>query len=701
MTTRSPARDPRRSRHRRAHVALYALTALVLLAMLLLQGFTAHRVGASGTGGTAAAAAPFAGARPFLALRGGRLRPIGVAPGRRVALTFDDGPSSWTPRIAQLLHADHVPATFFVIGSQAARDPGAVLEEVRDGFTVGNHTFTHVDPSRVSAFEARLQVGMTESVVAGITGAAPRFFRPPYSSTPEAVTTQELPALMAIARRGYVITLADYNSEDWRRPGVQAIVRNAMPRGGRGGVVMFHDGGGDRSQTLAAVRELVPRLRHEGYRFVSLSTLSGVPPSRVEIPVGRFARLRGELLVAALAAARWTTRILTAVVIAVGALTALRMLCLLALALRQSRRPTPVDPSFTPAVSVVVPAFDEAVTIGRTVTSLAASDYPQVEVIVVDDGSTDGTSLAVEALGLPAVTVVGQPNSGKAAALRRGVATAAHDVIVMVDADTQFEPQTLRQLVQPLADPRVGAVSGNTKIGNRTRLLGRWQHIEYVMGFNLDRRMYELLDCMPTVPGAIGAFRRQALDAVGGISGETLAEDTDITIALGRAGWRVRYAPDARAWTEAPSTIRSLWRQRFRWAYGTLQSIWKHKRALVSRDPGPAGRRALPYLALFQIALPFFAPLVDLFAVFGLLFLDPVPIALYWLGFNALQLGLAVVAFRLDREPLGPLWTLPLQQFVYRQLMYLVVLEAVVAAVQGVPQPWQRAARTGEVTVGA
>ena len=238
-------------------------------------------------------------------------------------------------------------------------------------------------------------------------------------------------------------------------------------------------------------------------------------------------------------------------------------------------------------------------------------------------------------------------------------------------------------------------MSGNTKVANRGGLLGRWQHIEYVMGFNLDRRLFEVLRCMPTVPGAVGAFRRQALSDIGGVSGVTMAEDTDVTLAIGRAGWHVAYAPDARAWTDAPATLGDLWRQRYRWAFGTLQAVWKHAAALWRPGEGRIGRRALPYLLLFQIVLPLLGPLVDVFALYGLLFLDPLTVAAYWLGFTALQLLTAVYAFRLDREPLRPLWALPLQQFVYRQVMYLVLIESLISALRGLRIGWQRVRRTG------
>jgi cellulose synthase/poly-beta-1,6-N-acetylglucosamine synthase-like glycosyltransferase len=387
----------------------------------------------------------------------------------------------------------------------------------------------------------------------------------------------------------------------------------------------------------------------------------------------------------------------------VGILFAVRVVLVLGLAgyqLRSQKRRPPV-PDYLPPVVVVVPAYNESVGIERAIRSLADSDYPDYEVIVVDDGSTDDTADIVEGLELDRVRLLRKANGGKASALNAGIDASSAPVVVMVDGDTVFEPEALRRLVQPLGDSSVGAVSGNTKIGNRGGFLGRWQHIEYVTGFNLDRRMYEVLQCTPTVPGAIGPFRRDALTEVGGVPGDTLAEDTDLTLAIGLTGRRVLYAADAYAWTEAPSSLGDLWQQRYRWSYGTMQAVWKHKGALLTRNPRERriGRLALPYMILFQILLPIVAPLIDVFALYGLLFRNAVPVLAFWLGFNALQLLLATFAFRMDKESLKPLWALPLQQFVYRQLMYMVIIESTVSALVGARAHWRHLTRTGDVQV--
>jgi cellulose synthase/poly-beta-1,6-N-acetylglucosamine synthase-like glycosyltransferase/peptidoglycan/xylan/chitin deacetylase (PgdA/CDA1 family) len=704
-----PSEGPRRvaalrSRLRNppGHWKLLGACLVLLGALITFQGFCTHTIGA-GTEASAdlQAGAPLNGSRPLLVARGEELRSPQPDPGKRIALSFDDGPDPpWTPKILELLRRERVPGTFFMIGSQAARHPDLVRDVERAGEEIGNHTFTHAGMSTGPGWLRRAEVELTEAVLVGITGHYPRFIRPPYSATSDAVTPRTERALAKAAGARYIIALADYDSNDWKRPGVANIVRNATPPAGRGGVIMFHDGGGDRSQTVAALALIIPKLRAQGYSFVLLREMLGLTRAEAEPAAPWLDRARGTAFLWAVEMAFWVTSALGWIILAIGILVVARALFVLALAPVQVRR-TRSRPSvrFQPSVAVIVPAYNEAVGIERTVRSLIGTDYPHLEVIVVDDGSTDGTGELVEALGLPDVRLIRRANGGKAAALSTGVLATEAEIVVMVDGDTVFEPDTIANLVQPLADPTVGAVSGNTKVGNRSGLLGRWQHIEYVMGFNLDRRMYEVLQCTPTVPGAIGAFRRSVLIEVGGVSSDTLAEDTDLTLSVGRRGHRVLYTEYARAWTEAPSTFGGLWRQRYRWSFGTMQAVWKHRGAMVSRDRNDRriGLRALPYMISFQILLPLVAPMIDLFALYGLIFNETLLVLAFWLGFNLLQLMIAVIAFRLDGESLRPLWALPLQQFVYRQLMYLVIIESTISALVGARASWRTTPRTGDV----
>jgi cellulose synthase/poly-beta-1,6-N-acetylglucosamine synthase-like glycosyltransferase/peptidoglycan/xylan/chitin deacetylase (PgdA/CDA1 family) len=633
-------------------------------------------------------------------------------PARTVALTFDDGPDPrWTPRILDVLAKYHVPATFFVIGTQVIRHPDVARRMVREGHDLGVHTFTHPDMTELPAWRRRAEYAQTEMAISHTTGTGTRLVRMPYSAGVDSIDDKNWKAFQEAAQLGYVNVFSDVDSDDWSRPGVDSIVRNATPHGERGAVVLLHDAGGDRSQTVAALDRLIPALKARGYRF---STVSGAMPemSRTALhgtsasgPVPDPAAIaaddwRASAIVWGIRAADGLVKAFWGVLIAVGALTLLRTLFLCVYAISHARRRRRPDWSWgepvTEPVSVIVPAWNEREGIVGTVRSLVASTQ-EVEVVVVDDASTDGTAGVTESLKLPGVRVVRVPKGGKAAALNTGIALSTHPILVMVDADTVVEPEAIHRLVQPFADSTVGAVAGNVKVGNRRSLVARWQHIEYVIGFNLDRRLYERFDCIPTVPGALGAFRRLAVDAAGGVTDDTLAEDTDLTIAVHRGGWRVVYVDDARSWTEAPATVGQLWRQRYRWSYGTMQALWKHRAGL--RDPGRPGRfgrRGLPLLALFTVVLPLLAPLVDIFAVYGIFFLDRAETLIAWAAVMVIQILTAVLAFRLDRESLRPLWVLPLQQIVYRQLMYLVLVHSMVTAVTGGRLHWHKLNRTGE-----
>jgi len=683
----------------RAHWVLLLLTVVVLLVELAFDGYVRH-VGAEGVGRPVAShgAAALAGAGPVLASApdGGlasRSMPAGT-----IALTFDDGPDPrWTPQILDVLARHHAHATFFAIGSQVNAHPELARRIVVEGHELGGHTFTHVPLTAVSAWQRRWELSLTRSAIAGATGHQVTSMRPPYSSEPDAVTAADLAVYQEVVRGGYRVVLADRDTRDWARPGVAPIVEAATPTGTAGAVVMMHDGGGERSQTVAALDQLLKTLAGR-YRFTTITEGLGLPPGNPPAATGD--QLRGDALrwtqaTSGLAAAVTTTLLKVALVLALARL--LLQVSAARIHARRTRRRRNQGRRYVGSVSVIVPAYNEAATILATVRSLAANDYPRFEILVVDDGSTDGTADLVRRERLRGVHVISQPNAGKAAALNTGLAYARGDLMVFVDADTVLASDAIGRVVQPLLDPQVGGVSGNTKVANRRGVLGRLQHLEYVVGFNLDRRLFELGECMPTIPGAIGAFRREALESVGGVSGVTLAEDTDLTMSVIRAGWRVVYEDSAIAWTEAPASLRQLWRQRYRWCYGTMQAMWKHRRSMVQRGPaGRLGRRGLGYLLLFQVLLPLTAPAVDGYAVYGLAFLPLWQVAAVWLGYTALATLTTAYALHLDRESLRPLWTIVVQQVVYRQLLYLVVVQSLITAVVGARLGWTRVPREGE-----
>jgi cellulose synthase/poly-beta-1,6-N-acetylglucosamine synthase-like glycosyltransferase len=265
---------------------------------------------------------------------------------------------------------------------------------------------------------------------------------------------------------------------------------------------------------------------------------------------------------------------------------ALRLVVYNALALL--RRPRGgIDPDFQPPVTIIVPAFNEETVIANCLRSLLRSDYWPLSILVVDDGSTDRTSQVVRELASeePRIRLQIQPNGGKWSAINRALALIDTPIFVVADADSMFLPDTVRWLVQDFRDERVGAVAGVVEVGNRGSLLTSLQNLEYVVSQSVFRRAQEMIEGIGVVPGAIGAWRTEAVRRAGLMSEDTITEDADLTVAVHRAGYRVRMQENARSVTEAPEVVKAFMRQRLRWTFGMLQVAWKHKRATLEGRP--------------------------------------------------------------------------------------------------------------------
>jgi GT2 family glycosyltransferase len=609
---------------------------------------------------------------PVLEMGDDSVRSAPGTPGTVGIALVDTGSDAVRRDVAAVLFRHRAPATWFVTGRAVLDDRGLVADARAAGGEIGVTGFSGHDLAALPAWRTRVELSSAQAALAAAARITTPLLLVPSSATRDAVDLAAIDTARHAAQQGYVFV----SGSEPEAAGESDIA-----------VVVL-----DRSAP-ARLEALLTRLSAADLRPVTVSELTGMDPAAVNVPAGWWARVNA----VAVTTAVWSASLVTAVVdllfLPLAVLMSARALIAVVLAVAHSRkRPTPHP--WTGPVTVIVPAYNEAAGIEAALHSLVGSDWPYgLSVIVVDDGSTDDTAHIVAGLGLPGVYLLRQINQGKPAALNAGLAVATTDVVVLVDGDTMFQPDTVAELVAPFSDPRVGAVSGNAKVLDRTTLLGRWQHIEYVMGFNLDRRLLASVGAIATVPGAVGGFRTDALREVGGVSDDTIAEDTDLTIALQRARWRVAYQDQAIAWTEAPSTVGDLWRQRYRWCYGTLQATWKHRRAVVEgRSIGLIG---LPYALMFQVVVALLGPVVDVAALYGLLTSQARTVAVAWLGFSAAQLVLAAFAFRLDREPLRPLWAVPLQQLVYRQLMYLVVVQSVAAALAGTRLRWHKLRRLG------
>ncbi|HEY3257490.1 MAG TPA: glycosyltransferase, partial [Gemmatimonadaceae bacterium] len=639
----------------------------------------------------------------------------------RVALTFDDGPDSrWTPAILDTLASRRAPATFFLIGTSVERHIPLARRIVAEGHEFGNHTFTHPNLALTSPFVTRLELDANERLLEAVFDRRSAFFRPPYFGDAEPTTADELVPVSIAADLGYVTAGLHVDSDDWKGLPAERIVQIVLERRHRGNVVLLHDGGGDRTQTVAALGPIIDSLRARGDTLVLLSDLAGftreeaMPPLPASSAVTRLIELASFGVIGGL---DWGMHWILLIAVALGAG---RLIVIIALALihrygRRRRR----DPAYAPSLSVIVPAFNEALVINRTIASLLAQDYTgQVEIIVVDDGSSDATYAVTRTQYADErrVTIYAKPNGGKASALNYGIARARGEIVIGLDADTLFRRNTLRRLVAPLADPSVGAVAGNAKVGNRINVITRWQAIEYVVSQNLDRRAFSLLNCITVVPGAVGAWRKSLVEQVGGFSEDTLAEDQDLTLAVRRNGGSIAYADDAIAYTEAPDTFRGLARQRFRWSFGTLQCMWKHRDALFRRRYGTLGWVAMPNVWLFQLLFTALSPIADLLFLWSLVSVWLVKqqhgdtyavtnleqVLTFYAVFLAVDWITAVIAFLAEPgEDRSLTWLVFLQRFAYRQIMYWVLLRSFVAAIRGHIVGWGKLERKSTVEVPA
>ena len=650
------------------------------------------------------------------------IRRVGAVP-HTLALTFDDGPDSqWTPQILDILKEKNVKATFFIIGANAEAHPGLVQRILAEGHEIGNHTFTHPNLAETSIGADEVELNATQRLFEALTGRSMRMFRPPYLGDAEPSNKDEIVPVEIAQDLGYITIGVHVDTLDWEKlppAEMMKLVNQEITDPNpdfRGNVILMHDGGGDRSQTLALLPQLIDQLRARGYRFVPVSQLAGLTRDQAMPRLAPSALLYADRLV--FLTLSWIGSALYYCFLAAIILGIARLLMLCGLSLWNRRKATADESQPESAVhipvSVIIPAYNEEKVIVSTVARILSSDYRDLEIIVVDDGSRDKTAdLVREYFGDNAkVILISVPNGGKANALNAGLTRAKGDVVVALDADTEFEQQTISRLVRWFTDPDIGAVAGNAKVGNRVNMITRWQALEYIVAQNLERRALAALNTLTVVPGAVGAWRRPALALSGGFPTDTLAEDQDLTIALQRAGFKVRFDASAVAWTEAPATLRGLAKQRFRWAFGTLQCLWKYRDVTFNPRCGVLGMVALPQVWLFQILLTALAPIADLLLIWQLLtqwiayiqhgaeFSNDslVTVLIYYCVFMVVDLAAATFGFLMERrENWNLLWWLMLQRFGYRQLMYYVVVRSIATALRGALVGWGKLERAGTV----
>jgi cellulose synthase/poly-beta-1,6-N-acetylglucosamine synthase-like glycosyltransferase/peptidoglycan/xylan/chitin deacetylase (PgdA/CDA1 family) len=665
-------------------------------------------------------------------------RKYGTQDSMKLVLTFDDGPDpNYTPRILDILSKYHVPATFFVIGINAENNIPLVKREFKEGHEIGNHTFTHPNIAKVSQRRAILEMESTRLLIECITGRSTIMFRAPYNADFEPEKWEELIPVAIARKQNYLDIGESIDPLDWE-PGVTAdsIVertirgKDEMTRQGlSGSIILLHDAGGDtRESTVEALPRIIEYFQKRGFHFTTVADILGKTRDEMMPPVPKgsgYYLLQVNYYFAELG--YWSSHILFSTFVVFMLLSVSRVLFIAVIATKEFFREkkyalaawwTPEGVG-APLVSIIVPAYNEEINAMGSVESLLNGDYPNFEIIFVDDGSVDATYERVNQAFAdnPKVKVYSKPNGGKASALNYGISRSDAEFVICIDADTKLLPNAVSRLVMHFGDNKgyrlkqggttgetagtgmVGAVAGNVKVGNQVNLLTRWQAIEYISSQNFDRKAFAYLNAITVVPGAIGAFRKRAIEEAGGFTTDTLAEDCDLTIRILRCGYTVENDNLAIAMTEAPETLKQFFKQRFRWSYGVMQTFWKNRDAMLNWKYRWLGYAALPNILIFQYIIPFVIPLADFFMIVGLLTGNASKIGGYYLVFMLVDLLVALLAFCFEREKLTRLlWLIP-QRLIWRWLTWLVLFRAVRRALKGELQHWGVLKRTGNVKV--
>jgi len=651
-----------------------------------------------------------------------------------VALSFDDGPDpKWTPKILDILRNKGVKGTFMLIGAEAQENVGVMKRIVREGNEIGNHTYSHPDISEISQRQLDLEVKLTERLFASKLGIQPLYFRPPYDIDEEPDTDDQAEPVVRIQQEGFTIIGNKLDTDDWNehpRKSPAEITQSILAQLDtmktkpqfRGSIILLHDGGGNRQPTVDALPVLIDALRAHGYTIVPVSALMGKTTAEVMPKLTFQQYLRALPDSVAFSGAALVAKFIVLVFFLGDVLMSARLLIIGFLAIiDRLRKPRKADSAYNPRVAVLIPAYNEETVITRTIRSVLNSDYKNLHVIVIDDGSSDRTyDVAREAyaaeIAAGHVQVLTKENAGKAAALNYALDRLTEEIYVGIDADTVIAPDAISKLIYHFEDPRIGAMAGNAKVGNRVNLWTRWQALEYITSQNFERRALDLFHVVTVVPGAIGAWRTAPVKAAGGYPLNTVAEDADLTMNLLEQGYWVNYEDRSLAFTEAPIDARGLMRQRFRWSFGTLQAVWKHRAAFIRNKA--MGLFALPNILIFQMFLPLVSPFIDVMFLAGIVtyftnrYYHPEAasaasfekLLAYFGAFMLIDFVTSSIAFSLERRHpanKGDGWLLFhiwLQRFAYRQVFSLVLFKTLKRAIDGKPFNWDKIQRTAKMS---
>ena len=361
-----------------------------------------------------------------------------------------------------------------------------------------------------------------------------------------------------------------------------------------------------------------------------------------------------------------------------------------------------------PSVSVLIPAWNEEIGIIKTIKSVLNTEYPRLQVVVINDGSTDGTDERVTRFiadydrkkhAGTEIKYLNLPNGGKARAMNRALSHAEGEIVITIDADSVMAPDTIANMVKHFDNPSVGGVAGNVIVGNRKKPIEWMQQMEYLYGFFF-KRSDSLFNSVYIIGGAAAAYRRSVLMESGGFDHSIITEDIEMSTRILSHGYKTRYAFDAVVYTEGPSDLKSLCNQRLRWKYGRIMTFIKHRKLFFSLR-----RIHNPYLTFVVLPIAVYAELLRLAVVvmLGIFFTvtiitgDYIPMA-FVITFLAAVIGVQILTDPKVRFHRNLLWIAPVAWLVF-YVVDMVEFQALIRSLRrlatGKELKWQKWVRVG------
>jgi cellulose synthase/poly-beta-1,6-N-acetylglucosamine synthase-like glycosyltransferase/peptidoglycan/xylan/chitin deacetylase (PgdA/CDA1 family) len=649
------------------------------------------------------------------------------------AITFDDGPAySNTPKVLNYLLEKNIKATFFVNGDQINKHPDTLRRISQEGHQIENHTFSHEHLARITDEQIKWEINETNKAIENTTGYKPRFLRVPFDDVGPPTTKSDLKINKIAGESGLKLYQIDGDSKDFasatnNESEVDKVLNSPLTT-----QVLFHDGPDiDRKSSFESLKKIIDNLELRSVKFI---TVNDYETNNVVSQVSSPTIL--EKISFALNINDTKASIINkgyTAIINVILFVSLLVIVLLIIFLFRNYKFKALE-NYKLAVTAIVPCYNEEVGVVKTVRSLLSSHYPYLNIIVVDDGSTDNShDLLMKNFKFhPKVKILKKPNGGKASALNHGLKFVSTQLFISMDADTIFAPDAIQILVNHFVDDNVAAVAGNVQVGNdyfamkgldpkvnfknNFNWLTSSQRFEYVTAQNFEKMGFNGMGCVVVVPGAIGCFRTDYVRQVNGYKEDTLAEDTNLTVDLLKLGKIVRYDKDALCFTEAPETVAQFAKQRFRWSYGTMQVLWKNKSVIMNPKYGSLGLFALPYMVFGLVTLL----ILPLTALGGFIAFSKYLLSLTgWYTLSNFEIEafrqvlvlffvfLLISNIRIiysiakdnSRNKYFLLLMYPFVTTIYTYIISFMVIKVFIATLKGKAQGWGHLVRTGSVTV--